>query len=70
MACVDSTSRSTIIFEARKIGPNLGMRYREDRRHPSVPRMRETRGSLARSCRRTRLIQGSSRDRDGGHEGI
>jgi hypothetical protein len=46
------------------------MRYRENRRYPLTSRIRKVRGSLARLCWRTRLIQGSSGDRGGGLKGI
>jgi hypothetical protein len=70
MACADSASCFATLSEARKIGPDSGMRHREDRRHPPASRMRKARGSLARPCRRIRPIQGGSRDRDGGYKGI
>jgi hypothetical protein len=70
MAGANGASYLTTMFEARKNRPNPGMRYREDRRYPLTSRMRKARGSLARPCWRTRLIQGSSGDRGGGLKGI
>jgi hypothetical protein len=70
MACADGTSCFIALSETRKDRPNTGIRHREDRRYPLAPRMRKARGSLARLCRRIKLIQGSGGDREEEYKGI
>jgi hypothetical protein len=70
MAGVNGALYLIIIFEVRKNRPNLGIRYREDRRYPLTSRIRKARGSLARLYWRIRLIQDSSGDRGGELKGI
>jgi hypothetical protein len=70
MTYADGALYYIIIFKAQKDRLNIGIRHREDKRYPFTPRIYKVRGSLARLCRRIKLIQSSGGDREGGYKRI